>query len=99
MKVDLKEMGPNSDPYLVLTASGVIDAVTVGTLVEKFAALGLSYSSNTAVLADGDMPYVSIKLFKPDAEKEPEVHELPDKFKQEQDRKDGNTTKGARNAS
>lgn len=92
MKVELLEMGPNNDPYLVLTASGVIDAVTIGTLVEKFSALGVSYSSNTAVLSEGDAPRVSVQLHKPPAAVAQEEHELPEKFKQEQERKDGKTS-------
>lgn len=93
MKVELKELGPNNDPYLILTAQGVLDAVAIGSLVEKCASRGISYSSNTSVLADGDFPYLSLQLAYalsgPLAE---EVRALPEKFKKEQEKKDGKTT-------
>lgn len=92
MKVELKELGPNNDPYLILTAQCLIDAVRVGELVEKCATRNLSYSSNTAVLSEGDMPYISVKLTAISAALTAADIELPEKFKAEKEKTDGKTT-------
>lgn len=82
MKVELTALGPDNSPYLLLTGQSIIDAVALGSLVEKCAIQGISYSSNTGVLSAGDAPYVSLQLTVIPAAVINEARPLPDKFQE-----------------
>jgi hypothetical protein len=82
MKVELTALGPDNSPYLLLTGQCIIDAVALGSLSEKCASQGISYSSNTDVLTDDTAPYVSLQLTAVPAAVIKEARPLSDKFKE-----------------